>query len=217
MSVEYRPHRDGSVTIKGVYFYDEQFQHLVDWERLSLYVTKAEWNSDHADWRSNGFNKSDTILGNRFDDIIKSGGGSDKIKGKAGNDRIDGQRGDDILFGNAGDDTLFGGAGTDRYIGGGGYDHFVFRTVTDAGRGRKCDVIADFDLRRDYVTLSAIDANTDQAGNQAFEFIGRAGFTGDAGEVRCRAGIVSGDVDGDGIANFHISVGVEMREIDFVL
>ena len=45
-------------------------------------------------------------------------------------------------------------------------------------------------------------------------------FTGDvAGELRCRSGIVYGDVDGDGRADFQIALdGVSsLRESDFIL
>jgi serralysin len=45
-----------------------------------------------------------------------------------------------------------------------------------------------------------IDANVHQAGNDAFAFVGAAEFTG-AGQLRFHAGVLQGDVDGDGVAD----------------
>jgi hypothetical protein len=52
----------------------------------------------------------------------------------------------------------------------------------------------------------AIDANAGAEGDQAFRFIGRAQFGDRPGELRLRHGILSGDIDGDGRADFHIDV-----------
>ena len=60
----------------------------------------------------------------------------------------------------------------------------------------------------DMIDVSHIDANTTVGGNQAFVFIGAAGFHGVAGELRsANSGgnsIVAGDVDGDGTGDFSI-------------
>jgi Ca2+-binding RTX toxin-like protein len=209
-----------------VYYYDKNFKPLVDWYDANIFVSYRDLISGSSSWIFDGFNGADTIIGNKYNDIIKSGDLNDVLKGKAGNDRLYGEFGNDKLFGDAGNDRLFGqqgnddlygGIGKDHYKGGRGNDDFIFKSISDAGRGGKCDVIDDFDLRRDYVVLSAIDADITHAGNQAFEFIGKSGFSGDAGELRCRGGIVSGDVNGDASADFHIDVGLQMREIDFVL
>ena len=42
-------------------------------------------------------------------------------------------------------------------------------------------------------------------GNQVFTFVGRVGFSETAGELQFKAGILSGDVDGDGTADFDIA------------
>ena len=62
----------------------------------------------------------------------------------------------------------------------------------------------------DRVDLSAIDADTNQAGNQAFTYIGAASFSG-AGQLQVTASgtantIIRGDVDGDGTADLLIKL-----------
>ena len=77
---------------------------------------------------------------------------------------------------------------------------------------------ADLGVRDQYVRvthridLSSIDADANAAGDQAFNFIGSDAFSGAAGELRAvfDAGssiwTVSGDVDGDGLADLAIHV-----------
>jgi hypothetical protein len=81
------------------------------------------------------------------------------------------------------------------------------------------DKIADFSsVEMDKIDLSAIDANTAIAGNQAFSYIGAAAFSGAAGELHFAGGFVEGDINGDTIADFKISVGVPaLAAGDFVL
>jgi hypothetical protein len=63
------------------------------------------------------------------------------------------------------------------------------------------------------------------SGNQAFIFIGGGAFSGTAGELRLSADgsgnfVASGDVNGDGIADFKIlfaTPGVAVTQADFVL
>ncbi len=67
-------------------------------------------------------------------------------------------------------------------------------------------------------TLLYIDANTGVSGDQAFHFVGAAAFSGHAGELRFEGGVVSGDVNGDGHADFEIGVNVAtLSAADFVL
>lgn len=136
-----------------------------------------------------------------YDDIIFGAGGNDVIDGGAGNDVIDGGAGNDRLRGGLGADTLTGGKGADRFI-------FDQNTVLDGPT--VIDRITDFQLSQgDRIDLSEIDANTKLRGDQKFVFIGEQDFTKKAGQLRYEhdgAGhtIVSGDVNGDGVADFHI-------------
>jgi RTX calcium-binding nonapeptide repeat (4 copies) len=130
----------------------------------------------------------------------------------AGSERIAGDQGRDLLMGFAGRDHLTGGRGADRLFGGTGADAFVFTAIADstpAAKGR--DTIYDFSRKqRDRIDLSAIDADTHVAGDQAFAFIGKAAFHGAAGELRydrISGGVLlRGDVDGDGRADFAVVV-----------
>jgi hypothetical protein len=97
--------------------------------------------------------------------------------------------------------VLSGGAGNDtfRYQGSGE------STATSQ------DFIQDF-TSGDIIDLSRIDADTTQAGDQAFSFIGTAAFGRHAGELRYEASTfagywtVQGDTDGDGNADFQLQV-----------
>ncbi len=63
--------------------------------------------------------------------------------------------------------------------GGSGPDHFVFASLTDSTNAAP-DTITDFlTSDNDRIDLSAIDANTILAGNQAFHLGGGGGHAGD--------------------------------------
>lgn len=150
------------------------------------------------------------ITGNAGSNRLNGLGGNDTLNGAAGNDTLDGGAGSDQLNGGAGNDLIIGGAGADRLSGGIGADRFVFSALSDStlqSAGR--DTITDFTPgQRDLIDLSAIDASTRAAGNQAFRYIGDAAFTGAAGELSARlvsgGTLISGDVNGDKIADFAI-------------
>jgi VCBS repeat-containing protein len=128
--------------------------------------------------------------------------GSFRVFGGAGNDVITGSDGDDILTGWAGADSLTGGLG---------HDIFRYNLASDSAAAAH-DTIQDFTLG-DIIDLSRIDANPGQNGDQGFSLIGNAAFGHHVGELRYEnAGVnnwtVQGDIDGDGVADFQISVVV---------
>ena len=132
-------------------------------------------------------------------DIVKAGGGRDKVFGEAGKDRIDAGGGNDKLAGGKGADELAGGAGSDT---------FVFNKVKESGPGAaRADTLEDFDARADRIDLRGIDADTAEAGVQAFDFIGSRAFSGQAGELHLVGKLLQGDVDGDGTADFEVRFG----------
>lgn len=147
-----------------------------------------------------GSNSIDTLTGNALANLLQ---------GNAGNDR---------LSGGAGNDTLNGGIGKDTLTGGLGNDTFTFTSQNDS-LTMTADTIADFTVKLDKINLSAIDANALTVANEAFSFIGASAFTQTAGQIRYAAGVLTGDVNGDGFADFSINVtGVTtLAASDFVL
>jgi Ca2+-binding RTX toxin-like protein len=162
---------------------------------------------------------TDYTHGDGLENLILKGDGDINGTGNA--------RGNEI-FGNDGDNILYGGAGTapvtgsDLLKGGAGNDLFVFGTRGDSLVSRP-DVIRDFLIGADQIDLTAIDANTGLAGDQAFNFIGSGEFTGTAGELQVTAlgpnTLVSGDVNGIGRPNFAVLVTghVDLQATDFRL
>jgi serralysin len=163
-----------------------------------------------------GSNSSDIYTGTRFSDRITGNAGNDVLLGGNGNDRIKGSSGSDKLTGGAGADDLWGGEGTDTFI----FKSVGDSTVKSSGR----DSIFDFSIQqKDKIHLSSIDANALKGGNQAFEFIGIRAFSGEAGELQYRKAAsdtyVSGDVNGDKIADFtiHFDDVINFSQSYFVL
>ena len=154
----------------------------------------------------------DRLAGDSLSNQIFGRGGNDVLLGRGGNDRMDGGSGTDLLNGGAGNDVLAGSSGNDRMTGGSGNDRFDFNSISDSGAASGArDLIVDF-RRGDKVDLAGIDANSGASGNQSFRIV--SGFTGSAGELtreKLGAGfLVSGDVDGDGNADFAIQVNTAL-------
>ena len=145
------------------------------------------------------------------------------LTGNGGNNILSGLDGADALNGGAGNDVLIGGQGADVLTGGLGADRFDFNSNTESA-GVNIDTIADFSrLQLDKIDLSTIDA---KAGtpliNDAFIFIVNAAFSNTAGELRfdTTTSIVSGDIDGNGAADFEIQltgVTTNLLASDFIL
>ncbi|WP_342241490.1 M10 family metallopeptidase C-terminal domain-containing protein [Inquilinus sp. OTU3971] len=140
-----------------------------------------------------------------------------------GIENVNGSTGADQITGNAAANVLNGWAGQDVLRGGGGADRFAFTAASDSKVGA-ADRITDFShAQGDRVDLSAIDANTGAAGNQAFSFIGTGLFTHHAGELRYASDgtvtTIAGDVNGDGVSDFHIQLtgAIGLVAADFVL
>lgn len=135
--------------------------------------------------------------GSEYDDFFMLGNANDIVTGEGGDDFISGGRGNDNLWGTSGSDVIVGGAGLDIMFGDlqknsvfstREPDTFVFLSVRDAAGSsavvgeaylygdndgeaipvRVGDIVADFQVGIDKLDLSAIDANTQKRGNQAF-------------------------------------------------
>ncbi len=148
--------------------------------------------------------------GNGQDNQISGNSGANILYGGLGNDLLMGDGGADVLKGEDGNDALYGGAARDRFYGGAGADKFAFADGDFAGlTSSTCDQIHDFStIDGDYIDLGSVDADTGQAGDQAFAFIGTGAFTGTAGELRTYQSsgqtYLQGDTNGDGAADFMI-------------
>jgi hypothetical protein len=175
-----------------------------------------------------GTARADAIDGGSGSDLIRGFGGKDKLAGSRGDDRLfggkaadtlKGNRGTDKLFGNEGADLLLGGRGPDNLSGGPGGDTFRFGSARDAGRGALRDEIVDFRHKTDVIDVSGIDGKAGRAGDQPFHFVGREDLSGKAGELNYQDGIIRGDSDGDGRADFAIEMNGSPRitDADFVL
>jgi Ca2+-binding RTX toxin-like protein len=151
--------------------------------------------------------------------------GIEKVSGGKAGDTITGNGARNELWGYEGNDTLKGGGGKDTLVGGAGADHFSFSAVGDSAVGAQADLITDFTRAQgDSIDLSAIDADTGTAGNQAFTFIGSGLYSHDAGELRFAhlssdTTTIAGDVDGDGVSDFHITLrgNLALVAADFAL
>lgn len=212
-------------------------------EALKLMVGGLTGAGNDLDNRISGSSGDDTILGMGGADSIQAGAGNDTIYGGAGEDNLRGEDGNDTIYGDdgadrlyglagndtiyggAGGDTIEGGAGVDTLFGGAGRDNFVFRAGDLDGTTRDApEIVGDFSRADgDLLSLSSIDAKVATPGDDAFTWLGTKAFTGQAGqlhyEVQGGNAYVSGDVNGDGKADFVIALlGVtSLQASDFVL
>ncbi|MCE8430212.1 M10 family metallopeptidase C-terminal domain-containing protein [Rhodovulum sulfidophilum] len=150
--------------------------------------------------------------------------GIEHIDGGSGSDTIIGSAGDDVIIGGKGNDNLSGGAGGDILTGMAGADIFDFN-VASHSNGANIDRITDFVLGEDLLDLSGIDANSGLAGDQDFDFIGTAAFSGTAGELRADLTAVPGmtvilaDINGNGAVDLEIRLDglYSLAATDFLL
>jgi len=121
------------------------------------------------------------------------------------------------MNGGAGNDVLVGGNGRDWLVGGAGADVFVYYSTAESTVGfAECDLIYGYERGADMIDLYVVDANVYAAGDQAFTFIGTAGFSGQgsasAGELRAyswnggNSVWIEMDTNGNGWADMKILV-----------
>ena len=163
-------------------------------------------SGDAGDDNLEGGLGNDQMSGGDGNDGLVGGAGNDTLTGGLGNDYLQGDDGNDVLDGQDGNDILVGGLGQDTLTGGKGADAFFFTNYLDSTPASP-DRITDFNpAEGDYIDLSRMDADTNQAGDQAFTFVTK--FTGHAGEAVLIYDSASNttqlalDVDGGGTADF---------------
>ncbi len=201
------------------------------------------------DWLDGGVG-NDTLYGGLGGDVLRGGGGDDVLFGDVYSDRsheISVNAADtttvyeDVLLGGAGNDTLVGGHGADLMDGGAGADVFSIRNLNESTLAAPDAIItfngavvaqqalqglasyATVGAEGDRIDVSEIDAITGTTENDAFTFVGAAGFTA-AGQLRYQTSgtvtLIEGEVNGDGAADFRIQVNIAnytFSAFDFVL
>ena len=112
---------------------------------LSTSLTPADWDSSALMDKNGNYTKdntaSDLLIGDKRDNMLKSGGGNDWLYGMGG---------DDNLYGGDGDDKLWGGTGLNHLYGGEGYDEYHI--------GEGLDIIKDSD-KNGVLIWHELDAN----------------------------------------------------------
>ncbi|GAB2175797.1 M10 family metallopeptidase C-terminal domain-containing protein [Dongia sp. agr-C8] len=142
------------------------------------------------------------VMGSIGNNVITGTGAKDVIFGLAGDDKLSGGIGNDEIDGGLGNDTINGGAGIDKLTGGDGSDTFVF------AKGETGDKIMDFVPGVDKLDLSALGT---------FHFVGpvkseRPLFDGTPNALQVAyattnsATMIQGDLDGDRVADFEITI-----------
>lgn len=165
-----------------------------------------------------GNDDRNVLRGNTGDNVLKGEGGDDELWAREGDDRLYGGSGNDVLYGQDGDDILMGGGGADRMEGGSGADTFRFDGVQDSKPGDR-DEITDFNSSEgDRFDFSRFDGDENDDGRQSLRYIGEQEFSGEARELRYADGVLSADIDGDGVAEFEVDVvyGTGLESDDFL-
>lgn len=176
------------------------------------------------------------VWGASGNDHFSGTNSANDLRGMAGNDFLRGFGGDDFMMGGPGQDLLIGDAGADYLDVGqsfsapfgfdGEADVVKYLRITDSNSDNYDEIFNFQNIAAggiDKIDLSDIDANTNMSGNQAFQFVGTAGFTQPGGEVRLAnfdgATLVMVDNDGDSAAEMvfllHGSTGLVAG--DFIL
>lgn len=126
---------------------------------------------------------------------------SDTFCGILGTDVMYGGVGSERLYGASGKDMLVGGTSQDFLYGGNGADRFVYNAAADAGRPQMSDVIGDFKSGDDHIDVHSFMAGGHFIGSAAFAATGSAQVNYNA-----TTGVLQGDVNGDGVADFAITL-----------
>ena len=131
--------------------------------------------------------------------------------GLNGSDRLIGDNTADLLIGLKGNDRLMGAGGADLLIGGPGKNRFLYLDSDDSpdAKGER-DRILGF-AKKDKIHLRALA--------DELQFIGSKKFTGAAGDVRFKKGLLAVDTDGDRAADFAVNLSgiTELQPSNLIL
>lgn len=163
-----------------------------------------------------------TITGNARANDLEGLDGEDSIDGGAGNDTLLGGDDNDAIDGGTGNDLIVGGLGKDALNGDLGADRFDFNAVAESRVGAAFrDVVTFARTQGDKIDITTIDASTRTAGDQDFAWVNAndldAAFTRVAGQLRFANGVLAGDINGDGRADFEIQIRGALQSGDVIL
>lgn len=134
-----------------------------------------------------------------FDKYVFGTENNDTLTGSSKDEILLGYGGNDVISGNSGNDTLNGGLGADTLYDGSGKDVFYYSKTSESkpGSGNRDSIGLNSGIDR--IDLSAIDADINVSGDQAFDFIGTNKFTGGVGQVRYDAAnnLIQVEIQGD--------------------
>ena len=177
-----------------------------------------------------GTAKNDAILGYNNLDTLRGGAGNDIVMNTAITHTyaviLDGGTGNDEIHDGGASNTIIGGLGVDTLDGGDGNDIYEFDTIKDTGiTTATMDVIGSGSVgdysstwnTGDKIDLSAIDANSKIAGDQAFSFW--SGASANSVWFDSATSIVYADATGDTKADIAVLVyGItSLAATDFIL
>jgi len=115
-------------------------------------------------------------------------------------ENIIGGSSDDSIRGSSVANTITGGLGADIMTGNGAGDHFVFRTIAEIGVGLTADIITDLNRAAgDKIDLTQIVLG----GGDVFDYVESGPFTA-INQLRYENGVLSGETNGNGVADFEI-------------
>ena len=136
-------------------------------------------------------------------------GDANTLQGNTGANQLNGGAGADTINGNDGDDFIIGGTGNDLLRGGLGADSFRVLGESMSRPVLESDQIFDFSTAEgDIIDLSAIDANSLLAGEQAFTLV--SAFSKQAGQMTMSFSggitLIRLDVNGDTKADYQLKI-----------
>ncbi len=115
--------------------------------------------------------------------LVSSTGGTSVTANPAGSTTLYGAGQNVHMFGSTSETVFIGGAGGQYITGGFGANIFKYLAISDSIAIHPDTIEGNFDLAKDVIDLSAINADP-QGAMQNFTFIGTAPFSGSAGQVR---------------------------------
>ncbi|HEY7088759.1 MAG TPA: M10 family metallopeptidase C-terminal domain-containing protein, partial [Tepidisphaeraceae bacterium] len=193
-----------------------------------LGAASSNWTGDA---KGDSFTSIEAFDLTNFADLFRGDDVGNTVISRVGDDQLFGGGGNDRLIAGTGNDILSGGLGADALAGEQGADTFKYFAVEESSGAvvngvKQTDDITDFTQGEDRIDLSAIDANSALAGDQAFTFLDNpAGHTGDwtglVWSVTDSRGtttiFVSTDVDADAEMQIFTPHAVQFHASDFIL